>query len=208
MNKKPLPQQLINQWHPAKNGDLSANDFTVSSNQAIWWLCENGHEWQSTVCHRVYKVKNCPYCRHTALADSHPEIANEWDTAINNQSPHQVATNSGQVATWRCSYGHSWQAPVYRRTLGMGCPYCANKKAKASFNSLALLHPEIAQEWDHERNELTPYEVTKGSRKYAWWKCADGHGWRTRIDARTSGLTKCPECYRITKIHKQKITTQ
>ncbi|ODN41602.1 hypothetical protein BGC07_16020 [Piscirickettsia litoralis] len=159
-------------------------------------MCERGHEWQTTICHRVYKVRHCPHCRFDTLAETYPELASQWDFN-NDQSPNQVAAHSRYAATWRCAQGHSWQAPVYRRTLGMGCPYCTNRKTKASFNSLALLHPEIADEWNYDRNAFTPYEVSRGSKKYAWWKCPYGHEWRARIDARTSRNTGCPTCYHL-----------
>lgn len=38
-----------------------------------------------------------------------------------------------------------------------------------------------------------PDDVSYGSRKRIWWKCKEGHSWRTYVQARANG-TKCPYC--------------
>lgn len=48
--------------------------------------------------------------------------------------------------------------------------------------SLATLCPELARQWDHERNApLTPDNVTPTSNYKVWWMNADGKRWRARI---------------------------
>lgn len=59
--------------------------------------------------------------------------------------------------------------------------------------SLASEYPEIATEWDYEKNEKTPEEVAPHSQKYAWWKCKKGHSWSAIINSRSAGA-KCPYC--------------
>ena len=55
-------------------------------------------------------------------------------------------------------------------------------------NDLSSLYPELAAEWDHEKNEgLDPDMVLPGSGKRVWWKCACGHEWKTAIYHRTAG---------------------
>ena len=52
--------------------------------------------------------------------------------------------------------------------------------------SLAYKHPEIAKEWDSEKNDdMTSEDVTYGSSKIVWWKCKNGHGWEQKIYNRT-----------------------
>ncbi|WP_374054872.1 zinc-ribbon domain-containing protein [Rossellomorea sp. FM04394] len=65
------------------------------------------------------------------------------------------------------------------------CTYC---------NSLAEKYPEIASEWDYERNEGSPSDYKKGSRYKAYWECEQGHKWQTSINTRTTNQTSCPEC--------------
>ena len=61
-------------------------------------------------------------------------------------------------------------------------------------NNLATVCPGIAGEWNTERNgELRPSQVSPGSNKKVWWKCAAGHEWQAQIVKRTKG-DGCPFC--------------
>ena len=53
---------LAAEWHPTRNGDLTANHVTVGTNKKVWWRCHDcGHEWEATVASR--SVGNgCPAC--------------------------------------------------------------------------------------------------------------------------------------------------
>jgi hypothetical protein len=48
-------------WHPDKNGDLTPSQINQYSNSKRWWLCENGHEWESTANNRSHG-QGCPIC--------------------------------------------------------------------------------------------------------------------------------------------------
>lgn len=62
-------------------------------------------------------------------------------------------------------------------------------------NCLAVLSPQIAAEWDYEKNrELTPALVTNHSSVKVWWKCAKGHSWQAQIRSRTVIGSGCPVC--------------
>lgn len=62
-------------------------------------------------------------------------------------------------------------------------------------NDLEKLHPELVPEWDAERNwPLRPSDVSPGSHKLVWWRCARGHRWQAVICSRTLGGTGCPVC--------------
>ena len=61
-------------------------------------------------------------------------------------------------------------------------------------NNLKKVCPGIAGEWNTERNgELRPSQVSPGSNKKVWWKCAVGHEWQAQIVKRTKGHG-CPFC--------------
>jgi len=64
--------------------------------------------------------------------------------------------------------------------------------------SLEEKYPQIAKEWNYERNgELTPSDVKCGSGIQVWWKCSSksNHEWLTTINHRTSiNGTGCPYC--------------
>jgi len=52
---------VAKQWHPNRNGDLDPRAVAVYSNRKAWFLCEAGHEWQSTVNNRTHG-QGCPEC--------------------------------------------------------------------------------------------------------------------------------------------------
>ena len=57
-----------------------------------------------------------------------------------------------------------------------------------------LSNPEIAKEWNYEKNgHLKPENVTPNSDKMVWWKCVHGHEWQAIIGNRNKG-SGCPYC--------------
>ncbi len=109
-------------------------------------------------------------------------------------TPDDVTFGSRKRAWWRCPTGHSWQAMIYTRSVGTGCPYCTGRKASPEQNCLAKQFPMLAVEWDSEKNApLTPQDVTPGSHKIVWWRCQNGHSYRSAVKTRVQG-SGCPYC--------------
>ena len=66
----------------------------------------------------------------------------------------------------------------------------AEKKGKRHVSDNA----QLMSEWNWDKNtDISPYQVTQGSNKKAWWKCSEGHEWETVIATRTKGHG-CPYC--------------
>lgn len=126
------------------------------------------------------------------LAATHPQLVEEW-SAQNILSPAQVSKGSVKRVWWRCVYGHEYQAQVYSRVAGSGCPYCAGKKPIVGQTDLASTHPALLKEWDYLQNELDPTDVTAGSHKGIWWRCPKGHCYRSAPYTRIAG-SGCPYC--------------
>ena len=57
-----------------------------------------------------------------------------------------------------------------------------------------MCHPELEPEWDAEKNGPVQFsELTVGSRRLVWWRCAKGHSYRSAVKSRAQG-TGCPVC--------------
>ncbi len=200
-----LNPELAEEWHLAKNGSLTPEDVTCSSNKKVWWKCPEGddHEWEAIVSDRN-NGDNCPVCSNqkvvlsNCLATINPELAKEWHPKNNGDlSPYDVTPGSNKKVWWKCPKGdeHEWKTSINHRTNGTGCPFCSNKKVDKS-NCLATLNPELAKEWHQSKNnELTPFDVGPGSNQQVWWKChkGDDHEWIATINARNSG-SGCSIC--------------
>ena len=205
--------EVAKSWHPTRNGDLTPEQVTAGTPKRVWWQCKNGHEWEARVADRV-RGRRCPVCSGKKvvagindLATTHPELAEEWHPGKNEAAtPKTVNAGSNKKAWWRCKLGHEWEAYIYSRVEGRGCPYCAGKRVLKGFNDLQTVVPEVAMEWHPALNgDLTPDQVTAGSCKSAWWECAYGHVWKTRISFRAGPKqTGCPVCAGKVKQAKQR----
>ena len=197
-----LKPDIAQDWHPTKNSPLTPSMFSVGSKVKVWWQCEKGHEWEAHIYSRTKdKGTNCPYCTGRIAFDeyslqlTHPDIANEWNTERNKPlTPYEVVPGSQRKVWWKCTKGHEWQAVIGNRTgQKQGCPYCSNKRV-CKDNCLTVVHPELAAQWHTEKNGyLTPDVVVPGTKKNIWWVCEKGHEWRAPVHRRTLGIG-CPYC--------------
>jgi len=130
----------------------------------------------------------------TSLFDLNRELSKEWHPTNNGTlTPKDVTAQSQKEVWWLCKYHHSWQATVKNRNRGNGCPYCSNKAVNKD-NCLATNNSALVEEWHPSKNGLlTPSDVTPNSSKKVWWKCKNGHEWRTSITERNKG-SRCPYC--------------
>jgi len=197
-----LRPDLANEWHKTKNGGLSPRGFTISSSKKVWWKCNKGHEWEAAIFSRSRRKggAGCPFCcglfltAENSLASVYPNLTKEWHPTRNLPlTPENTSARSGKKVWWVCSKKHEWQAVLYHRASGSGCPYCTNRLASEQ-NSLASKFPKLAMQWCSEKNApLKPQEVVFGSHKKVWWECGRGHTWKSAIVERTQG-SGCPYC--------------
>jgi hypothetical protein len=190
---------LAEEWHSERNGSLTARNVSSSSNKKVWWICSRGHEWEATVNHRT-SGRGCPYCAGKAACEDNclqtlnPALAKEWHPSRNGTlTARDVTAQSNKKVWWVCSKGHEWQAAVYSRSNGKGCPYCTGRTACVD-NCLQTLNPVLAKEWHLSRNgTLTARDVTAQSNKKVWWICSKGHEWQAVVASRNQGFG-CPYC--------------
>jgi len=157
-----LRPDLVLEWHPTKNGDLTPWDVTCGSEKDIWWICDKGHEWKSFVKDRN-DGNNCPYCSgrkvlkgYNDLWTTHPEIAKLLKYP---EQGYEIShgTNKKQIVICpevNCKY----EKKVYLFDLinnnGFSCPKCGDGFSypnKFMFNLLDQLQlsfiPEYSPDW-------------------------------------------------------------
>ena len=191
---------IIPEWDFKKN-KISPDEVSHGSSKKVWWLCDNGHEWEAII-HSRSKGTGCPYCSgnrviigETDLATTHPHLAKEWHPKNNGKLTTQdVSYGSNKKVWWLGHCGHEWEASLNERSSGNGCPYCSGQRILKNFNDLTTTHPLLVLEWDFERNyPLKPNDYSKGSSKKVWWKCPKAHEYQSAIKERTQGCG-CPIC--------------
>ena len=204
---------LFVELHPTRNGAVDLATLAAGSGRRMWWSCREGHEWQATVTDRSSGT-GCPICSAArraralrarvwavppdrSLAVKHPELLAEVDQSRNGSlDVGVIGAGSARKIWWRCRHGHKWQARVYDRSKGSGCPVCAKQRPLSPARSLAVRRPELVAELHPTRNgKLDPLGLPAGSNVKVWWRCALGHEWGATLAARSRG-TSCPVCSR------------
>lgn len=127
-----------------------------------------------------------------------PKLLAEWDHEKNGDiiSPYKLTVGSNKKVYWKCEQGHTWQEPIYKRTKGKSCPFCANKRVWIGYNDLSTLYPRLVDEWnDAENGGVDVNTLVPGSTQKVSWKCKKcGFVWEAKVCARTMRGSGCPEC--------------
>jgi hypothetical protein len=175
---------------------------TVQSRKRVYWRCHVCRgQWNTQAKER----RGCPYCNnfkalpgYNDFATTHPEISKQWDYEKNGELlPENFTYGSQKKVFWKCINGHSWDAQINSRAAGQGCPYCNNRRVLVGYNDLATVNPDLAQEWDYEKNDIAPENVCIGSEKKIWWVChVCGFEWKASVNNRYRG-SGCPECGKL-----------
>ena len=214
---------LAAQWHPTKNGNLRPQDVCVFSGMMAWWMVKEIRfgreftlEWKATVANRAGGT-GCPYTSvpprkllkgFNDLQSTNPDLAKKWHPSKNGEiKPDMVFENTNRRYWWSHEVWwdgrrilHEWLASptsVKQRGAEKGCPICHGTQVLAGYNDLATRYPEVAQEWNFEKNALSPTQITYGSNRSVYWKCRHcGHEWKASVHNRTGGGSQCPQCAR------------
>ena len=147
-------QELVKEWDFDKN-IIKPTEVSKGSRTKVWWKCKNGHSWQASINIRTNNKSGCPCCSgykaitgETDLATTHPELLKEWDYEKNVINPSEIKSKSSKKVWWKCKNGHSWQAVVYSRTRGRGCPICnGSKSERIVVDVLQELSIKFEREW-------------------------------------------------------------
>ena len=216
-----LCPELKNQVHPTKNGEITAFNISPYSNKPIWWIypyddpITGKHfefEWQATPSVRT-NSKGCPFLSNNRLwpgfndlKTKYPRIASEWNYELNEKNPEDYMPNSREKVWWAYPYDDPntgkhfdfiWQARITHRVQDdSGCPFLSNNAVFRGFNDLETRRPDLAAEWDIEKNRIAPDEVTLYSNQKRWWTCPKcGKSWYASPAKRAGGQNCC--CFRF-----------
>lgn len=155
------------EWIPQGGGD-----------RCLWHCGQCGHEWESTVGHRVGSSTGCPTCavvRRTATrqhaqfsesaASRSPRLLTEFVRNITRPEADLSSTypRSTDRCLWRCSEcGEEWEASVASRDVSkyQGCRSCVYTRVWAT-GERDVSHHEAR--WDRSFDALVAFQHTNGS---------------------------------------------
>ena len=120
------PRLLALMVHPETDGQR-----TLGSDADIRWICRKTttpHTYTMSARRRV-RGQGCPVCAGRQvlpgvndLTTTHPELAAQL---ANPALGRQLSKGSEKSPLWVCDQGHEWNAAVYARVAGNGCPQCS-----------------------------------------------------------------------------------
>jgi hypothetical protein len=209
-----LRPDVAAKWNYERNGNLTPDMFTVGSYERVWWKCPDcGHEWQCNISGMTREGRfGCAICskkrrgktftkgvvaRVGSMAETMPELAKEWHPDKNGDlTPYDITSGRFKPVWWLCpKCNHEWRASPNLRKHGIGCPCCSGRVANVGVNDLETLFPNVALQWDYEKNgNLKPNQFLPGSGKKVWWKCEHcGAEWQRDIWSQVH-INHCPHC--------------
>ena len=114
-----------------------------------------------------------------SFGDDHPELVKEWHPTKNGErTPFNTSAVSNYNAWWLLPYDDpitgkhfdfEWQAKVYTRDKGAGCPYISGRALYKGFNDLVTRFPEVADQWHPTKNgRLKPEDFLACSGTVVW----------------------------------------
>jgi len=118
--------------------------------------------------------------------NEYPELLKEYDLSNNYDITSLVSRSR---IKWICKNNHKWEAIVYSRIKGHGCPYCTRVKISKEDS---IIYSNLLKEWDYDKNIIDPECISSGSYKKVWWKCKFGHSWEKSVKHRKN--SNCPYC--------------
>ena len=185
---------------------IDVSKLFVNSSKMINWKCEKGHTFKEKVTVIYRRKHKCFFCTgrevwpgENDLQTLYPELAVEFDIDKNGITPNKVSPKDTDTYWWTCKNNHpSFQQSVeHRVSRRTKCPYCTGRKAVCGVNDLGTLYPEIAREWDSEKNNgVLPEDVSPFTYNSFWWICPKGHSYKKKVIQRTKfhKPIDCPKC--------------
>ena len=209
--------ELLNEWDYEKNSANNITPFNITkgAEKKIWWICQKCNQSYKCFPYSKKENKGCPYCSSKIIKKGindiftkMPKWKDSWDFDKNKKNridPYKYGRNSHKKVWWICSNcKKSFERSFSKTDDYVLCSSCsidfgALKRIKSIIKkngSLLDNYPEIANEWNYEKNgDLFPDSITSHSSQKVWWICPNGHSYKSSISNKING-NSCPKCSR------------
>ena len=198
-----LHPEVMDEFDPANEIDPYA--VTERSYRTAKWICRNNpeHTWNARFYARANGQGGCNICRgynyDLMFFEEHSEFEQYYDTENNDRPFNSYSNSSNKYVWWRCSKKHSFKWPINRFSSGgiFRCPICNNKQLLVGENDLKSQYPDLAQEFDVDKNNIRPEDMLYTNTDASiWWICTEGHSFQRSVWYRVNYVRECPICNR------------
>ena len=203
---------LMKYW--GDNPNKNPADIARNSKEVVNWHCPDcGSEWELPV-YRMARAKwPCKECmnRERLKKDNvlrkYPELLYYYDNDYpGNPRLDKLFLSSDEIVHWKCpDCGYEWDQRVKGRIRRdkdkhrvTQCPVCAGVKTGGNVKSFAEKYPDMAAEWDNEKNGRPIGNTRCNSTNHCWWRCKKGHLYTRepvkRVEDYKNGEESCRVC--------------
>jgi hypothetical protein len=203
---------IAQRWDFERN-DVAPSKVKIGMNKKFFLICEQDphHHPEMYLPNLRKNSQACTFCWNEPIKCGvndfgclFPDLTPYFIADEKALDPHNLRPGDERNFSWRCLNGenHTFQRTLAtmtgKRSKGT-CPVCTNRVIISGLNSLRDLAPDIANEWDTEKNlgfpELSPDTISPRSGHEVFWRCDQGHAsYKAAVWNRTGGETGCPNC--------------
>jgi hypothetical protein len=194
----------------SNKNEISPFEINYQSHIQRWFKCRNHinyHEDYLIAPHEYINSKGCPFCAHKSkkiyfedsLGYAFPDIYKYWSSK-NETTPSDYYPNSGEnvwLKCLECDWHDDYFGMINNFMKGHRCPQCGhNNFTKVHIkDSVGTKFPDIFNIWSN-KNDISPYEISSGSKKLVWWKCNNEihPDYLRDFNASMRCEFRCPEC--------------
>lgn len=161
-----------------------------------------GYKYEITFdCFIIGLKRNSEYARFYQRNPYTEENIRLW-LKLNNVNFHLIEgqnfNNNNEKLYWKCLNCYEDEEFIYLAWAQIqerkSCPICSRKRT-GKHNNLEILRPDVAKNWDYEKNEFPPSFYTAHSEQKVWWKCEKcNKSSFCRISDRVDKNSDCPRC--------------
>lgn len=204
---------------------MSPRDVALYSLKKFWFTCNVcEHDFEKCLANVSAGGTWCPFCNNgkrcedsrecnTCLVKTffafHDKKKVECWSKDNVLRPWEVALNTHEKFKFDCGVcGHTFEARLNSVNRGRWCPFCAitNKKRCEDPRSCQYCFSKTFASFDEkrkvecwsDRNNLRPWQVSRGSGEKYWFTCSEetcGHDFEMALsDVTSPSRTWCPFC--------------
>jgi hypothetical protein len=157
-SQNPYTVHNIKNWTKLNNKPFELLSLNYINNSTpLEWRCKksNCNETFYAPWNRISSGGKCLYCiginvkKSNSFGGLYPDLLDEWDYNKNKINPYETSKGSHEKVWWVCNTcNHEWEAYIYNRSAGRGCPCCNNSKGEQKIKNF-LMNKNIAYEQEY-----------------------------------------------------------
>jgi very-short-patch-repair endonuclease len=194
----------------SSKNDLLPEQVGVSCDKKFLFNCYIcNHEYEQSPCDKSYKETGCPYCANRkrcgkceiCLGNSCFRYKDIWSVK-NKEKCEYVALSSGKKFIFNCLRCiHEYEQSPAKKSLGKGCPYCANKlrcgDCEHCLKNSCFRYKDI---WSVKNKEKCEYVALQNNKKFLFncYMCLNEY--HQTPSSKSSQGSGCPYCVNKTEL--------